>query len=257
MIWEFLQKFRLRERVEISGLAQRGRARSLALSQAGAVVLELAISIPVFLGLLYYIHDVPKYQRIHNRIKFCTICAANMFQNISMHRSDKKIYQRDLYKIRAASAIPFFGTVTNMKFGSSANYWWACYFICLQGVGTNQARIKWRVRQADNGLPTASSGFSDHTNQLTAFPQSYSTTINTQTIGSGFSINNEEFVIISEMSLVPAYPNPPTNAKKYYNFLVLSPRPLKSAANYAKCCFFDNFTPFSPKPGLVTTTAPS
>lgn len=256
MIGEFLQNFRLRERVEISGLAQRGRARSLALSQAGAVVLELAISIPVFLGLLYYIHDVPKYQRIHNRIKFCTICAANMFQNISMHRSDKKIYQRDLYKIRAGSAIPFFGTVTNMKFGS-AIYGWACYFICLQGVGTNQAQIKWRIRQANNPLPIAIDGFIDHPTKLTAFPQSYSTQINTQTIGSGFSINKGEFVIISEMSLVPAYPSPPTNVKKYYNFLVLSPRPLKSAANYANCCFFDNFTPFSPKPGLVTATAPS
>lgn len=103
MIWEFLQKFRLREQVEISGLAQRGRARSLALSQAGAVVLELAISIPVFLGLLYYIHDVPKYQRIHNRIKFCTICAVNMFQNMTINRADKRIRKADLPMIRAAS----------------------------------------------------------------------------------------------------------------------------------------------------------
>lgn len=79
------------------------------MSKDGAVVLELAIFIPVFLALLYCIHYVPKYQRIYSRVKFFTICAVNMFPNMTMNRAGKRIRKSDLPVIRAASALLFFG----------------------------------------------------------------------------------------------------------------------------------------------------
>lgn len=88
---------------------------------------------------------------------------------------------------------------------------------------------------------------------LSAFPQNAGAQVHTQTMGEGFSIKKGEFIVISEMSLMPAWPAP-KSAKKYYNFLVLHPRPLAGSSN--NCCYFNNFTPFSPKPGLVTTYFP-
>ncbi|MDR0677836.1 MAG: hypothetical protein LBF57_04185, partial [Holosporaceae bacterium] len=37
----------------------------------GAILVEFAFSIPILLAILYYMHDLPRIARIHERMEFC------------------------------------------------------------------------------------------------------------------------------------------------------------------------------------------
>lgn len=170
-----------------------------------------------------------------------------------MHRADKRIRKADLTMIRAASALPFFGGgVKHFTYTDAYQNTWILAFFCFQGTGNRQAQLKWRLRSGYNPLPTlGAAGFCFTDTIRSAIPQKVGEIINPSTICNGLSVADKELFVIAEMSLSPAI-RTPKGAKDHYKFLVLHPRPLKVDFN----CFFDALTPFSPKPGLVTTSAP-
>ncbi|MDR0677229.1 MAG: hypothetical protein LBF57_00945 [Holosporaceae bacterium] len=129
------------------------------LSSKGAILIEFAVSIPVLVVLMYYMHDVPKLARIHERMEFCAHCAVNMFQNISQNRADKKITLKDLDYIVSSAMLPYFGGGTNQY--AQSGYILPCGFepealiYCVLGIGENKAKILWIAYSDWNWLPGA------------------------------------------------------------------------------------------------------
>jgi hypothetical protein len=66
-------------------------------------LIEFALAIPVFIAVLYYLHDAPKAKRINAKVDFCLYCAVNMLQNISQERENKRILLRDFAYIFGAA----------------------------------------------------------------------------------------------------------------------------------------------------------
>lgn len=115
----------------------------------GAVALELACSVPVFMALLYYMHDVPKMEFYKSKTRFIAACAANMFQNISQKRADKRITKRDYAYI---SAVAPFARWNGSYFRSSMSAsnplflhdQLVLYYV--KGVGNNKVNVVWAMR---------------------------------------------------------------------------------------------------------------
>ncbi|MDR0677479.1 MAG: hypothetical protein LBF57_02275, partial [Holosporaceae bacterium] len=117
----------------------------------GAILVEFAFSIPILLAILYYMHDIPKYARMKERMEFCVHCAINMLQNCSQNRENKRITRTDLMTVAHAAWLPFFGGGTQQYSTSSTEYRMKRGYLtqleyyCVKGVGNGQAKLCWLI----------------------------------------------------------------------------------------------------------------
>jgi len=58
----------------------------------GSILIEFAVCMPIFIILLFYIHDLVKIKRYYSQTEFVAQQMANILQNISQKRADKKIW---------------------------------------------------------------------------------------------------------------------------------------------------------------------
>jgi hypothetical protein len=85
---------------------------------------------------------------MQEKMKFCAHCAANMFQNVSQARGNKKITLQDYKYISCSAFLPYYGGGTRQYGNNSENYavptpqMSLCY---LKGTGINKVKMIWAV----------------------------------------------------------------------------------------------------------------
>ena len=124
----------------------------------GAILIEFAFSIPVFLVLIYYMHDIPKAQRYKMQMQFVAQQMVQMFQTISQGRSNKRITQRDCALIGKAAYLTIFPgnsmNPTRLEY-FPLGYFIEMYIFYVVGESNNKASVKWTMLLygTDPGLP--------------------------------------------------------------------------------------------------------
>lgn len=226
----------------------------------GAVVLELALSIPVFLALLYYMHDVPKLQSIQNRVRFGTMCGVNMFQNVTQNRADEKVSRADFLRITCMAEMPFIGggvqhysSTVSGKSPIQIQSQFTLFYV--KGVSSTKARIYWGVTNNGCGYPglrTSAGLITSGTPSwqwVTVIKVPIGRDVDQSSIHEDLHIKAGEVAMIVDQAFFAAGTK---SAKKLFGFLVYNPQPPAGCQN----TLFHSVVIFAPKPGLFSE-APS
>lgn len=117
-------------------------------------MIEFAFSIPVFLALIYYVHDLPKMKRWYRKTDFVSKQMAQYIQTISQPRTDKKITLMDLINAGRVAYLTIFPSNTLIPadayyypFGYHAFY--TIYYV--KGLDNGNASVIWAVSFAGDG----------------------------------------------------------------------------------------------------------
>ena len=132
-------------------------------SSAGAILIEFAFSVPVFLALIYYLHDVPKVNRYNEQMKFVSYQLAQILQTTSKYRANKAITKRDLqYATDAAYLSIYPGTSMRSKKGPGGPFVGPgfphgfLYYVKCDASG--RASVKWVLKYQYGGDPKTIGG---------------------------------------------------------------------------------------------------
>jgi Flp pilus assembly protein TadG len=247
-------------------IIQREEGQALGKSCTGAILIEFAIAIPVLILLVYYLHDIPRLKHLNSRMKFCAHCMANILQNVSQDREDKKItlsYLRNTVAAAYLSIFPGKTIYTTSKSHAPFGYVLSGQIYCVKGLDNGNVSVMWcyRWHAADNS-PSPST----ITIQTYRDPRSLvntGTNVSPPSIYPGLSIQSGQIKILVEVAF---HYYPSSVGTKYYftdgrscasvpaktalGFWVLSPTSKGSAV------FFNTVVIFTPKPGLFDETEP-
>ena len=118
----------------------------------GSILIEFAICMPVFVILLFYINDLVRLKRWRSQTEFVAQQMANIIQNISQKRNNKKITANDIkYAVSTAylSAFPGTSRFTSdkvTKYTGELGYNPLGYIYCVQGITDSTAKVLWAKR---------------------------------------------------------------------------------------------------------------
>lgn len=87
-----------------------GRFAFMRSKRRGGVLIEFALSIPIFILVLFLVSDHYRFHELRNKLKNSTYLIASMLQNITNTRRDKHIQIKDLKQIAFSSCLNFFHT---------------------------------------------------------------------------------------------------------------------------------------------------
>lgn len=131
----------------ICRVAKKIRFRS---ANCGSILIEFAFCMPVLIILLFYINDLVKLKRWYSQTEFVAQQMANIIQNISQKRSNKKITVNDIkYAASAAYLSAFPGTSRFVSKGiktSELGYNPLGNIFCVQGITDSTAKVLWAKR---------------------------------------------------------------------------------------------------------------
>ncbi|MDR2781234.1 MAG: hypothetical protein LBB21_02120, partial [Holosporaceae bacterium] len=114
-------------------------------SRVGAIFIELAIAMPVLIAVVYYLHDIPKYRRMHEKMKFAAHCAVSMMQ-----QHGKRITRLDLSYIRYASGLVICpGKSMYLALFGYESLWYLYYVV---GTGHNKSLTRWCWDSGTGGI---------------------------------------------------------------------------------------------------------
>ncbi|MDR0555457.1 MAG: hypothetical protein LBG20_00370 [Holosporaceae bacterium] len=228
------------------------------LSSKGAILIEFAVSIPVLLALLYYMHDLPKLARIKERMEFCAYCAVNMIQNVS-HGAE--ITSRNIAHIWGAAFLPFFGGGVLQYQSETSSYVYPlglvcdCCLIYLKGRGNGKVTVLWSLWNYWFQVPNLMSINSGIVRG--PFP-AVGSTVDATVVDKNLSIREGEYRAIVFLSITNSssvlLPNGTraTNipSRQLFGFWIYNPTYKYSNA------YFYAYVIFTPKPGLFSETPP-
>lgn len=127
-------------------IAEKERVHS---DNRGSILIEFAICMPVFVILLFYINDLVRLKRWRSQTEFVAQQMANIIQNISQKRSNKKITANDIkYAVSTAylSAFPGTSRFFNKKATNDLGYNPLGFIYCVQGISDSTAKVLWAKR---------------------------------------------------------------------------------------------------------------
>jgi len=241
------------------------------INHRGAILIEFAVSIPVLLAVLYYMHDLPKYARMKERMKFCAHCAVNMFQNISQNRENKRITWNDYRYISAMSFLPYFGAGTQQYFplwqspegGFPASR--PCGQMTLayiKGTGPNRAKIVWAVISYWAASPVSTSRDIRTFWELPTYVNVAQTIVGREyaadQICKGLQINEGEVKIMIDAYINASWCEGQLGKERVspqlWGLLIYTPK----AESYGSGTggWFHTYIIFTPNPGLFSETPP-
>lgn len=226
--------------------------------KCGAVVLELALSIPVFLALLYYMHDVPRLQELKSRSRFVTFCGINMLQNMTMKRADKRVTIADFIRVTCIAEMPFVGggtahyssTVSGVSPRQIQNQFTLFY---VKGISSTKARIYWGITNNGCGNPKIRNSAGLVTSGtpswqwVTVIKAPIGKDVDQSSIHKDLHLQAGEAAMIVDNTFFPRG-SLKYNPKKLFGFLIYTPKP--PAQNEEGV--FHSVVIFAPKPGLFS-----
>lgn len=129
---------------------------SLRRGSVGAILIEFSIAVPVLFTLIYYIHDLPRYKQLQERMSFAAHEIASALQNIARIKGSA-ITSTDLNNaVRLANLSVFPGKTQysqgNSWTGAPLGYISVTRVHYVEGTGPNKAEIKWYCRNHPLGV---------------------------------------------------------------------------------------------------------
>ncbi len=238
---------------------------------AGTVLIEFAVCMPILIILLFYINDLVRIKRYYSQTEFVAQQMANILQNISQSRTDKRITANDLrYAASLAylSAFPGKTEFRTKKLTSDLGYCPLAFIFCVKGNVDSTASILWgrRVHMAYM-TEFAPNSVSIENNLLVRTNVKILSNASPSEIYPTLKINPGEIKIIIECALFYH------QAKDYFftdgrrtsnvspseafglNLFKLSP-PIARDGYANQNVYFHSAVIFTPKPGLFDETPP-
>ncbi len=245
--------------------------RSLINSRYGAIIIELAFSIPIFLYLIYYLHDIPKMQRYYNQMQFVSQQMAQMLQTISQGRSNKQITQKDIaLVVRAAYLSAYPGTSAFTKrddkgpFAGPGFPHGQLFYIKCENNG--KASIKWmaKFQGGGNNTITPANPIAVSQNSGPSNIDYSQNNVDPSVIYSGLKMNPGETRVIVESGIWAEYGHGGYQIVGGGTWRDVTPRQgfglLMADPNIARVLpwwYFGRTTVFAPRAGLFTDNFPS
>lgn len=233
----------------------------------GSILIEFAFAIPVFLALIYYIHDAPQAQRWQQQMRFVSEQIIQGIQTVSQSRSTdkKRITLTDLKHIFCSSFLSIFdGTSMFAISKCKCKYGYFPHFsiLSIRGIEYGRAKVIWRKDMVSDPDQTFNPGqlyMVGNANSI--IKASAGDIISTSELNC--KIEPGENRIIVEICLwyensgyykfpdgTPTGSVPP---QKAFGFLIHNPTHPRSV----KHTYFHKLMVFTPKPGLFDDNIPS
>lgn len=214
--------------------------------KVGAILIEFAFASPVFLVLIYYIHDLPKQKLMQRKMQFIAYEMAAIIQNIAKQKNTP-ITREDLKNAARLAYLSHFVGPTmcsdssdNFPYGYGLHTW--TYYVV--GTGNNQAQTKWLIGiWSTMNQVSAESGYGQHSGSIVKYSSS-------STASSGIypslKISAGEVKIITEGALSNWKNKSPSSL---FGFLLLSP----SSYSPSKQQYYNSVAIFTPASGFSET----
>ncbi len=240
-------------------------------TRRGGILIEFAFSVPVFLALIYYLHDLPLMDRWYKQTKFCAHQIAQELQTVSQQRANKKITLNDLRYAKAGACLSlypgksmFITSPGRSKFGRIPIYW----IHCIRGNSNGTANILWSryIHGIDNG--TSPSKLDAYDADWTDTRQLVNTTSQVNVVPSkiypGLTIESGQIKMIVECAqYVRSSGNNFTDGgsvnsvprRTLFSFLLTSPKG-RNLINVPPEMYFNSVVVFTPAAGLFDEQPP-
>ena len=235
----------------------------------GAIIVEFAMSVPILIIVIFYVHDLALYAQLKSKTEFVAYSVVSMLQNVSQNRSSRRITLDDIRRIRCAASLIVYpamlGFATSGR-GSSAyrsvGHFLSLYIYCVVGTGNNKGKCVWRWDSGYQNTTVANSDSGTTTgNNLYAVVRYQGSETDTNNIYKGLTIKNGEMKIIVEISLrtgLCKYTNGQSVSSvpisKRFGFYLITPKCPTPKGNGSH---FHSVVIFSPNPDLFTTSPPT
>ena len=239
----------------------------------GSILIEFAVCMPILIILLFYINDLVRIKRYYSQTEFVAQQFANIIQNISQKRDNKKITIRDIKYAASLAFLSMYPGKTMYRIGTSGGRHELSHaprlnIFYIKGLPGGKASCSWGRRFLGEGASTPitwspSSNFSGSgdTSSVRTSASTPSDIYPTLKIGE-----NEEKIIV-EVNIFNAShvmnannyvetDKQATLAKKAFNCRLVTPKPLKTEAASTQGWYFDSVVIFTPKPGLFDPDNP-
>ena len=230
-------------------------------SRRGAIIIEFAFSIPVFIALIYYLHDVPKLQRYQQQMDFVAQQVAQMLQNVSQQRTNKRITRQDMINVVRAAYLTIFPGISMLapkKDTIPLGFFVHCLIYYIKGEPNGKASTKWVLLfYITQGPYVNVSIYKDISGQQSVAPS---------VISPSLTIKNGEVKMLVVSELQYAKPFSFADGRKCrdvsfreaFGFLIHDPRPYDTNGHSHTdlCNFFTSHTIFTPAAGLFDETRP-
>jgi len=115
----------------------------------GAILIEFAFALPVFLVLLYYIHDLPRLRLMQRKMQFMSYEMAAIIQNIAQQKSmtsNPLITEKDLSNALSLAGLSWFAGNTFMPIAKNTMPFGYALYLTLHyvnGKSSNSLERKW------------------------------------------------------------------------------------------------------------------
>ena len=120
----------------------------------GSILIEFAICMPILIVLLFYIHDLMKIKQYYSQTEFVAQQMANILQNISQKRTNKKLTKKDIaYALCLAWQSMYSGTtmfMTNNDYPLGHAPYMNLYYV--KGVDDGKATCVFRIIASGVGV---------------------------------------------------------------------------------------------------------
>lgn len=225
----------------------------------GAILIEFAFAIPILSGALFFMTDAPRYYYIKSKMRSSVHFAANMIQNISQFKKNKKLTCADLSNIFCASFINQYSGVQLYAMGGNVyplGHSFSAYVYYVECYDTNKARVVWAWHNqnvAESPAQCTSEFLSaNHGNSMVRY-------VSEQSSPEAIYKNGEDKLtmvkgdakIIIELSLIPKSVSKKEAAQKSFGFIMMPIRPSVGES------YFSTVTIITPKPGLFDEIPPA
>ena len=243
------------------------------LNSKGSILIEFAVCMPILIILLFYIHDLIKIKRYYSQTEFVAQQMANIIQNISQKRSDKKITLTDLgYAASLAflSIYPGKTMYSDRKRGNASHelsHFPKFHIHYVKGLSGGKASGIWALRfRIQEGTTPTEWAYTVMKSTDSDSKVKWGTNLAQSTIYPTLKMDEGKYKIILECVLYNgessmsnneylATDSQSTRAKKSFKCRLITPKPNYKSDGHGY--YFDSVVIFTPKPGLFDETAPS
>ena len=239
------------------------------LNSKGIVLIEFAVCMPVLIILIFYISDLMKIKRYYSQTEFVAQEMANIIQNISQKRDNKKIKLEDL-KNAIALAYQTIYPGTTMFWQGSGLYFvhYPHPIICyVKGNSDGSAttvwsKVLWSGESESVSPTTIKSQTLTKTHDISSI--NMGTNLQPSQIHPNLKIKSGEIKIIVEapIFLNTTYSKDINGKSGYtsreaFGCRLVSPKRRLNSTDERRGGYFNSVVIFTPKPGLFDETPPS
>ena len=238
------------------------------MGRKGSIIIEFAICMPILIILLFYFHDLVKLKRYYSQTEFAAQQFANIIQNISQKRGNKRITNNDLrYACYLSHLTIYPGT---MMLSNEIGYGFAhrqeLFMAYVVGNSDGTASCKWTLH-----LPTAGATSPKTYEIIKSKKESpYSSLIKFKSNAAPSEIyptlkvssGEEKIIVESTIMFRPAFArydgSKPGSAKKAFGYFLLNPKPeTKASTSEAQEWHYHSVVIFTPRAGLFNENPPT